>query len=154
MAKEVLHVQWNLYIKTILETNKICSLYTGDLYVQALLHSKYISGALQTVVSISRWSLYIQVVFRAGLTVRGKPRMQLVKSISLFPFFALLRWVKTEMTTINAAQFLYTIYCNVPPLTHIHSKPAGPVWHNVENFRAQLFSFKSNCEPATTQRII
>ncbi len=50
-------VQWNLYIKTTLGTNKMQSLYTGGLYMQAQQHGKCTPGELQNVVFISRWSL-------------------------------------------------------------------------------------------------
>ena len=51
-------------IKTTLGTIIMWSLYTGGLYRQI----QY-PGDKYNVVSKSRWSLYIQVVFRAGLTV-------------------------------------------------------------------------------------
>ena len=45
----LLMVQWILYIKTTLGTNKMWSLYTGGLYMQVHKHGKYIPKDLQYV---------------------------------------------------------------------------------------------------------
>ncbi len=52
-----INVQWNLYIKTTLGTNKMWPLYTGGLHMQVQMHGKYTPGDLLNVVFISRWSL-------------------------------------------------------------------------------------------------
>ncbi len=39
-------IQWKLYIKTTIGTNKMWSLYTGGLYMQVQKHGKYTPGDL------------------------------------------------------------------------------------------------------------